>query len=115
MGLREVRYDINHGASRRILMPTIERWAASHAPGAEVLEVGAGHYDHRPMFSCTLTKFDAEGMMGATNIVDKVPTDCSMLLQLQDKKYVRVWPKKKGTFDCRPSNLATSEADLVGG
>jgi ABC-type branched-subunit amino acid transport system substrate-binding protein len=63
----------------------------------------------------TLTKFDAEGMMGATNIVDKVPTDCSMLLQLQDKKYVRVWPKKKGTFDCRPSNLATIEADLVGG
>ena len=43
-----------------ILMPTIERWAASHAPAAEVLEVGAGHYDHRPLFGCTLTKFDAD-------------------------------------------------------
>ncbi len=60
MGLREVRYDMNHGASRRILMPTLERWAASHPPDAEVLEVGAGHYDHRPFFRCTLTKFDAD-------------------------------------------------------
>ena len=60
MGLREVRYDINHGASRRILQPTIERWAGAFDPGAEVLEVGAGHYDHRPFFSCTLTKFDAD-------------------------------------------------------
>jgi Periplasmic binding protein len=63
----------------------------------------------------TLTKFDADGMMGATNMVDKIPTDCTMLLQLKDKKYVRIWPKKKGTFDCKPSNLATIEADLVGG
>jgi hypothetical protein len=63
----------------------------------------------------TLTRFDADGIMGATNIVDKVPTDCSMLLQLKDKKYVRLWPKKKGTFDCRPSNLSTIEADYIGG
>jgi hypothetical protein len=63
----------------------------------------------------TLTKFDAGGIMGATNIAQHVPTDCTMLLQLKDKKYVRIFPKKKGTFDCRPSNLATIEADLVGG
>ena len=63
----------------------------------------------------TLTKFDADGMMGATNIVNKTPTNCSMLLQLKNQKYVRVWPKKKGTFDCKPSNLATIETDLVGG
>ncbi len=60
MGLREIRYDMNHGAARRLLMPTLERWAASHPLDAEVLEVGAGHYDHRPYFSCTLTKFDAD-------------------------------------------------------
>jgi hypothetical protein len=48
MGLCDVRYDMNHGAARRILMPTLQRWAASHPPDAEVLEVGAGHYDHRP-------------------------------------------------------------------
>jgi hypothetical protein len=63
----------------------------------------------------TLTKFDADGMMGATNMVDKVPTDCSMVLQLKNQKYVRIWPKKQGTFDCKPSNLSTITADLVGG
>jgi SAM-dependent methyltransferase len=70
MGLRTVRYDMNHGASRRILMPTIERWAASHPPGAEVLEVGAGHYDHRPYFACTLTKFDADEAQGPDIVGD---------------------------------------------
>jgi len=63
----------------------------------------------------TLTKFDAGGMMGTVNIADKVPTDCTMVLQLQKQKYVRLFPKKKGTFDCQPSNLATIQADYVGG
>jgi hypothetical protein len=63
----------------------------------------------------TLTKFDAGGMMGAVNIAGHVPTDCSMLLQLKDEKYVRLSPKKKGTFDCTPSNLATIKADYIGG
>jgi hypothetical protein len=48
-------------------------------------------------------------------MVDKIPTDCSMLLQLKNKKYVRVWPSKKGTFDCTPSNLSTTKADYIGG
>src|SRR5215207_5674106 len=43
MGLRTVRYDMNHGAARRILQPNLEAWARSHPPDAEVLEVGAGH------------------------------------------------------------------------
>jgi hypothetical protein len=63
----------------------------------------------------TLTKFDADGMMGTVNIAAHVPTDCSMLLQLKSQKYVRLSPKKRGTFDCRPSNLATIEADYIGG
>jgi hypothetical protein len=63
----------------------------------------------------TLTKFDAGGMMGTVNIAEHVPTDCSMLLQLKHQKYVRLSPKKPGTFDCRPSNLATIKADYIGG
>ncbi len=63
----------------------------------------------------TLTKFDAGGMMGTVNIADHVPTDCSMLLQLKNEKFVRLWPTKKGTFDCTPSNLATIKADYIGG
>lgn len=63
----------------------------------------------------TLTKFDAGGMMGTVNIAEHVPTDCSMLLQLKNQKYVRLSPTKPGTFDCRPSNLATIKADYIGG
>jgi hypothetical protein len=63
----------------------------------------------------TLTKFDAGGMMGTVNIADHVPTDCSLLLQLKNEKFVRLWPTKKGTFDCTPSNLATIKADYIGG
>ncbi len=61
MGLADVRYDINHGAPRRILNEgTLRMWAASLPPDAEVLEVGAGHYDHQPYFAAKLTKFDAD-------------------------------------------------------
>src|SRR5918998_6284544 len=60
MGLREVRYDMNHGASRRLLMPTLQRWASPPTTIAMALEVATGHYDHRPFFDCTLTKFDAD-------------------------------------------------------
>jgi SAM-dependent methyltransferase len=60
MGLRTVRYDMNHGAARRILQAPLKAWAAARAPDDEVLEVGAGHYDHRPLFACKLTKFDAD-------------------------------------------------------
>jgi len=57
---RGIRTDLNHGGGRRIIAPTIEAWAASHAPRAEVLEVGAGHYDHRHHFRAKLTTFDAD-------------------------------------------------------
>ncbi|MDQ3849944.1 MAG: class I SAM-dependent methyltransferase [Actinomycetota bacterium] len=61
MGLADVRYDLNHGAPRRILNEgTLAAWARSHPPDAEILEVGAGHYDHRPYFAARLTRFDAD-------------------------------------------------------
>ena len=36
-----------------------------------------------------------------------------MLEQVQNGKFVRVWPTKKGTFDCTPSNHVTVKADLI--
>jgi hypothetical protein len=63
----------------------------------------------------TLRKFDADGMMGTVDIAGRVPTDCSLVLQLKHQKYVRVFPTKKGAFDCKSSNLSTFKADFVGG
>ncbi len=71
MGLATVRYDMNHGAPRRILQPTLQAWAASHPADAEVLEVGARHYDHRPYFTrAKLTKFDADEAEGPDIVGD---------------------------------------------
>ena len=51
-----------------------------------------------------LTSFDAGGMIGTVDIKNKVPTPCSMITQLQKGKFVRMAPKKKGTFDCNKRN-----------
>jgi hypothetical protein len=32
----------------------------------------------------------------------------------QNGNFKRVYPKKKGTFDCKPSNLVKIQADLIG-
>jgi hypothetical protein len=57
----------------------------------------------------TLTKFDAGGMIGTTNIYKRIPSPCYLVERLRGGKYERVYPKKKGTYDCKPSNLVTVE------
>jgi hypothetical protein len=62
-----------------------------------------------------LTSFDANGLIGKTNIGQKTTTSCFALVQVQNGKFVRVFPKKKGTFDCTPANHVTVKADLIKG
>jgi len=61
-----------------------------------------------------LTSFDAGGMIGNVDIKNKVPTTCSMITQLQKGKFVRLAPKRKGTFDCKKSNAIQTQANLIG-
>jgi ABC-type branched-subunit amino acid transport system substrate-binding protein len=56
--------------------------------------------------------FNGGGMVGTTDIGNKVGTSCFMLDQFKDGKFVRVYPTKKGTFDCSKSNSYTFQADL---
>ncbi len=60
-----------------------------------------------------LTSFDAGGMIGTVDIKNKVPTPCLMVTQLQQGKFVRMAPKKKGTFDCNKRNAVTIKEDLI--
>jgi len=60
-----------------------------------------------------MTSFDADGFIGKANVGGKVTSSCFVLEQVQNGKFVRVWPKKKGTFDCTPSNHVTVKADLI--
>jgi len=62
----------------------------------------------------TVAKFDAGGMIGGVPVASRGLSPCFVLTQLKSGKFVRVYPKKKGTFDCKPSNLVTIKADLIG-
>ena len=50
--------------------------------------------------------FTAKGMLGKTDIGGRRPSPCFDLLQVKSSKFVRIHPKKKGTFDCSPKNIA---------
>jgi hypothetical protein len=61
----------------------------------------------------TITEFNADGMLGTTNVGEHVPSPCYVLLQVKDGKFVRVFPTKKGTIECDPKNLFTIKMNLT--
>jgi hypothetical protein len=63
----------------------------------------------------TLTKFNAGGMLGTVDIANHKLSACTLLTQFTHDKFVRVWPSKKGTFDCSPKNYLTFKANYLGG
>jgi hypothetical protein len=52
-------------------------------------------------------------MIGTTDIGNRITTDCYVLTQVQDGKFVRVTPSKKGMFDCKKRNRLEIELDLI--
>ena len=62
----------------------------------------------------SLTDFDAGGMAGTHSFKTGKTTNCYVLDQFQSGKWVRVYPKKKGTFDCKASNGVDIKANLLG-
>jgi hypothetical protein len=62
----------------------------------------------------TLTTFDAGGMFATRSFKDAKPSACFVMVEFRSGKWVRQYPTKAGTFDCKASNLATIKADLLG-
>lgn len=56
--------------------------------------------------------FNGDGMVATTDIGNKVPSNCFMLEQFKSGKFVRTYPTKQGTFDCKASNIYTFKDDL---
>lgn len=54
-------------------------------------------------------QFDAGGLLASTDIGARAPSDCYALVQVRDNTFARVNPKKPGTFDCNPKNIAIVE------
>ncbi len=59
-------------------------------------------------------KFDAGGMWGTMDPGAKQNTPCFMVLKFDGSKYVREYPSKAGTFDCKASNRQTVELAAAG-
>jgi hypothetical protein len=63
----------------------------------------------------SLTDFDAGGMAGSHSFKTRTTTNCFVMVQFKSGKWARVYPTKKGTFDCKPSNGIAIKANLLGG
>ena len=61
------------------------------------------------------TSFNAGGMWGTTNVGQRIPTPCFLVMQVKNAKFTRVYPKTPGTFDCTKSNGINVKADLLTG
>ncbi|MGH3253322.1 MAG: ABC transporter substrate-binding protein [Trebonia sp.] len=53
------------------------------------------------------TSFDADGIIGPTNIGGHQPSACDVIAQVVNGQWQRAYPAKAGTFDCNPANLVT--------
>ena len=88
-------------AFRDALTAAVEKGGNNNVTRAALLEGGK-----------TLTKFDADGLFGTEDIAGGKLSSCYVLIQIQDGKWKRVNPTKKGTFDCKPQNYVKFEHDF---
>lgn len=61
------------------------------------------------------TSFNADGMWAPTNIGQRIPSPCFLVLQVKGGQFTRMYPSAPGTFDCKPTNRAVIKADLLTG
>jgi hypothetical protein len=95
-------------------------WAAGillrDAVNAAVKQGGNNALTRKAVFDALgkITAFNADGMIGTTNIAKHEVSPCFALLQVQGGKFVRVFPSKAGTFNCDSKNLIRQKLDLLG-
>jgi hypothetical protein len=63
----------------------------------------------------TIHKFNADGMLAPIDLAGRKVTDCHVLMQVRNGKFVRVQPTKPGTFDCEPKYVITRKLNLLPG
>jgi ABC-type branched-subunit amino acid transport system substrate-binding protein len=56
-------------------------------------------------------KFTAQGIVGPTDVGNRVPPPCIVVAQVKNGKWVRAYPSKAGTFNCDKKNLAVLKMD----
>jgi hypothetical protein len=58
-------------------------------------------------------KFDADGMLAPIDLAGRKQSDCHVLTQVRNGRFVRVEPTKPGTFDCNPKYVVSRKLDLL--
>lgn len=61
----------------------------------------------------SLTAFDAGGMAATRSFATQKTSPCFAVVQFLQGKWVRQYPSKPGTFDCKAANVITFQADLI--
>jgi len=90
-----------------------QAWAAAlffrDAVNAAVKQGGVNSLTRASLLAAAkgITKFDADGMIGTSDIPGKTPSPCFSLFQVKNGTFVRVFPKKPATFDCTANNVVT--------
>jgi ABC-type branched-subunit amino acid transport system substrate-binding protein len=98
---------------------SVQAWASAalfaDAVGKVVKADGNNGLTRKALFSAlnTETAFSAGGMIGTTNIAGRKTSPCEVILQVQNGKFVRVYPSKVGTFNCAAKNVKTYKIDIT--
>jgi ABC-type branched-subunit amino acid transport system substrate-binding protein len=100
---------INGNALSSYIMAILFQDAVSKATA------NGGTLDRQTLFAALSkeTSFDADGIIGATNIAARTPSACIVISQVRSGQFARVYPAKADTFDCNPANLATIKMNLA--
>ncbi len=56
--------------------------------------------------------FNAQGIIGATDIGNRTPSPCVVVMQVDSGAFKRVYPSQAGTFDCDKANVGTIQMNL---
>jgi hypothetical protein len=96
-------------------------WAAGiafrDAVNAQVQAGGINSVTRKTIFEQlnNLHKFDADGMLAPIDLAGRQISNCSVTLQVKDGDFVRVSPKKPGTFKCWPNGIVERKLDIFTG
>jgi hypothetical protein len=94
-------------------------WAAGlafrDAVNSAVKEHGINGVTRKTIFEALnkIHKFDADGFFGPFDLAGRQLGKCGVITQVKDGKFVRVRPKKPGTFFCDPDAILEHKLDLL--
>jgi ABC-type branched-subunit amino acid transport system substrate-binding protein len=57
--------------------------------------------------------FNADGMFGTIDLAGRGVSPCHVIMQVKNGAFVRVFPKKPGTFDCNKKNVVKVPIDII--